>query len=451
MIRLLYSIVLAHMCLFSFSQKTIVAGPMPGYIELRTARIWLQFADNITEASIHYRPAGKSSAKLLSQKKLLRGGEFNTAIFTLTALDPGTTYNYYISAGANKKILDSGSFSTQVLWQYRQRAPDFTFLAGSCVYFNQPEYDKPGKPYGGDSSIFNAMAKEKAAFMLWLGDNWYTRYPDYASEWGLNYRVSHERRMKVLQPFLKSMSHYAIWDDHDYGPNDADKSYVLKEASRNVFMKYWANPTYGLNGQGIYTMFTYNDAEFFLLDDRWFRSNDRMIDSISNDINKEKKMYGDEQMEWLKNALLFSRGNTFTKFRVIVTGSQVLNGYSRFDALRAFPAEYNELLSFLEENKINGVIFITGDRHHSEIIKMDRKVGYPLHDVTSSPITSSPAKTQGAEINNPMRAGKEIAEQNYAKFSITGEGKERKMTVEFLGTKGNVLDTWEVKASDISF
>jgi alkaline phosphatase D len=136
---------------------------------------------------------------------------------------------------------------------------------------------------------------------------------------------------------------------------------------------------------------------------------------------------------------------------VIVTGSQVLNGYSRFDALRAYPAEHNELLAFLDKNKIPGVIFITGDRHHSEIIKMERNKGYPLYDVTSSPITSSPAKTQGAEINNPTRVGREIDEQNYARFSVTGEGRERKMKVEFLGVKGDVLDTWEVKATDLSF
>jgi alkaline phosphatase D len=463
MTRLLYSITLAHLCLLSFSQKPIVAGPMPGYIELRTAKIWVQCDENVRRATIFYTPAGKTTpvekkakkslafAGYLSKQIKLEGGEFNTGTFDLTGLQPGTSYKYLITTNINSSFIDSGIFTTQELWQYRKPPSDFSFLAGSCVYFNQPEYDRPGKPYGGDSSIFESMAKEKASFMLWLGDNWYTRYPDYSSEWGLHYRPSHERRMKVLQPFLRCMSHYAIWDDHDYGPNDADKSYVLKEASRKVFMKYWPNPTYGMNGKGIYTTFTYNDAQFFLLDDRWYRSNDRMMDSLGGDINREKKMFGDEQMEWLKNALLFSRSNSFTKFRVIVTGSQILNKYSKFDALRAFPAEYNSLLSFLEENKIGGVIFITGDRHHSEIIKMERKNGYPLYDITSSPVTSSPAKTNGAETNNPSRVGKEIDEQNYARFSIKGEGKERKMTVDFLGLKGNVLDTWEVKATDISY
>ena len=50
-----------------------------------------------------------------------------------------------------------------------QAAPEFSFLAGACSYFNEPIYDRPGKPYGSDSSIFETMAKEKAAFMLWLG------------------------------------------------------------------------------------------------------------------------------------------------------------------------------------------------------------------------------------------------------------------------------------------
>ncbi|HUQ65339.1 MAG TPA: alkaline phosphatase D family protein [Flavitalea sp.] len=445
MIRLLFSFALANVCLISFCQKPIVAGPMPGYVELRTAKIWLQFAHNVTEAAIYYKSLSSAPSKLLSEKMKLKGGEFNTAVFTLTALDPGTSYKYYISAGAGKKFLDSGKFVTQALWQNRMAPGDFTFLAGSCLYFNQREYDRPGKPYGGDSSIFIPMSKEKASFMLWLGDNWYTRYPDYSSVWGLHYRPSHERREPVLQPFLKAMSHYAIWDDHDYGPNDANKSYVLKEASADVFKKFWANPSYGMDGQGIYTMFTYNDADFFLLDDRWFRSSDKMNDST------QKKMFGDVQMEWLKNAILFSKSNPFTKFRVIVTGSQVLNQFSRFDAFHAFPYEYNQLMSFLQDNKINGVIFITGDRHHSEIVQKKRKDGYTLYDITVSPLTSSPAKTQGAEINNPDRVGNEIVKQNYGRFSFTGEGKERKLIVEILGIKGDILYNWSVKAVDLSY
>jgi alkaline phosphatase D len=441
-------LILLELCLSGTAQKPIVAGPMLGHIELRTAKVWLQFADNVKEATIHYRAS--NAGKVLAKKVSLKGGEFNTCVIDITGLEPGTAYSYYVTAGAGKNFLDSGRFVTQEIWQYRKPPADFTFLAGSCSYFNQPPYDKPGTPYGGDSTIYVTMAKEKSTFMLWLGDNWYTRYPDYSSAWGLHERPSYDRKQRVLQPFLKSMSHYAIWDDHDYGPNDADKSYVLKEASREAFIKFWANPTYGMNGQGIYSMFNYNDVDFFLLDDRWFRSSDRMRDSVDGKINENKKMFGDEQMEWLKNALLYSNISSFTKFRVIVTGSQVLNTYSRFDAVKTFPVEYNELLSFIESNKIKGVVFVTGDRHHSEVVRHDRKNAYTLYDVTVSPLTSQAAKTQGAEITNPFRVGKEIAEQNYGRFTVSGEGKDRKLTVEMLGLKGNVLDTWSILASDLT-
>lgn len=430
------------------AQKQIVAGPMPGYIELRTAKIWMQFADHVKQASIHYKPL---SGKLQTQTLQLKGGEFNTTIFELTGLAPGTAYSYYVSTGNSKNYIDSGKFVTQELWQYRKAPPDFSFITGSCNYMNDQQYDRPGEPYGGDSSIFITMAKEKSAFMIWLGDNWYTRYPDYSSEWGLNFRPSHERQAPVMQKFLKSMSHYAIWDDHDYGPNDADKSYVLKEASRKVFLKYWPNPAYGMNNEGIYTMFTYNDVDFFLLDDRWFRSDDKMKDSIDGKINPDKKMFGDEQMEWLKNALLFSNSNPFTKFRVIVTGSQVLNTHTRFDALKSFRVEYEELMHFIDQNNIKGLLFLTGDRHHSEIIKQERRNAYTLYDVTISPLTSHVAKTQGAEVQNADRVGKEIDAQNYGRFYFSGEGKQRKLTVDILGIKGDVLSTWSVLATDLGY
>src|SRR5207247_4735628 len=141
------------------------------------------------------------------------------------------------------------------------------------------------------------------------------------SEWGLNYRASRDRGLKILQPFWKAMPHYAIWDDHDYGWNDADKSFTLKDASRDVFMKVWANPSYGENGQGTYTKITWNDVDIFMLDDRWFRSNDKMKDSVDGKPNPAKKMYVEQQMEWLKNALLMSQVNHNINYRMIANCS----------------------------------------------------------------------------------------------------------------------------------
>lgn len=423
---------------------------MPAHTELRTAKVWVEFQKSITTASVYFIEKSKRSNKRLGEKLQLKGGEFNTALFNLTALEPGTTYRYYITVNNEKQFADSGEVTTQSLWQGRTPPPDFSFLTGSCSYFYEPPYDKPDSN-SSDSSIFTHMSKEKSAFMLWLGDNWYVREVDYYSDWGLYYRAGKDRKLPLLQDFLKAMPHYAIWDDHDYGPNDGNKSYVLKNTARRVFMDYWGNPSYGMKEEGIYTQFTWNDVEFFLLDDRWFRSSDKLPDSINGDINRQKKMLGDEQMEWLKNALVQSNGNSNTSFRIIVCGSQVLNPLSRFECLRHFPVEYNDMTQFIRDNKINGTLFLTGDRHHSEIIKISDSGSYPLYDITVSPLTSGTHAARDAEANSPFRVIDDIAVHNYGRLSFSGTGKDRKLSVDFIGVSGKTLANWSVLLKDISY
>ena len=102
------------------------------------------------------------------------------------------------------------------------------------------------------------------------------------------------------------MPQYAIWDDHDFGPNDAGRNYIFKNESRAIFNDYWLNPTSGENKEGIYTMMNYGDVDFFLLDDRFFRSDVNLADTINNIVNEDKAYFGKLQLNWLKNSLLFS-------------------------------------------------------------------------------------------------------------------------------------------------
>ncbi len=430
--------------------KGVIAGPMLGQVELRTARIWIEAGSDTKTAAVKYWK--KANPKSYHFKFLVGDmtRDFKTMQAEIGGLEMNTVYDYeiLINGITSKK---GGSFTTKDLWQWRKPAPDFSFLTGSCAYFNEPIYDRPGKPYGGDSSIFETMAKENAAFMIWLGDNWYTREADYASEWGLWYRASHDRKLPVLQPFLKAMPHYAIWDDHDYGPDDADKTYYLKDKSRSVFMNYWANPSYGQSNEGIYSKVSYADCDFFLMDDRWYRSADDMEPFINGKPNPDKRMWGPTQMEWLKNSLIWSKAN----FKFIVTGSQTLNTISPVDCLQHYPVEFNELINFLADQKINGILFLTGDRHHSEVIRYDRKDNYPLYDITSSPLTSGVAKVSGngnKEKENAARiSGSLVEAQNYTRVSISGKPKERIVKVEFLGIKGDKLGEWSIKEKDIKW
>jgi alkaline phosphatase D len=426
-----------------FAQSKIISGPMLGPVELKDAKIWVEVSPQVKSVSIQYNKKGEFKSKIIVYKGQL-GNDFNPVQLTIGGLDYNSVYQYKILIDG-KTSGKTGEFTTKDLWQWRKPAPDFNFLTGSCAYFNQPETDRPGKPYGGDSTIFETMTKERSAFMLWLGDAWYTREVDYYSEWGLWNRASHDRAVPVLQNFLKAMPQLATWDDHDYGPNDIGSNYILKDASRKVFNSYFCNPSSGENGQGIYTMTTWGDADIFITDDRWWRSADRTKDSVDGKPNPEKRMLGKQQMEWLKNSLLYSSAT----FKIITVGSQVLNPVSPFDKWRDFPAEYDELMSFLMEYNVTGVLFLTGDRHHSEIIRMERPGTYPLYDITVSPLTSGTHQFGDAEKNNPYRVFGLAEKQNYGKFSFSGPRGNRKLTVEFLGIKGEKLGEWSVNEKEL--
>lgn len=421
----------------------ITAGPMLGQIELRDAKVWIEVAPTVKSVQLIYNKKGEAAkAKSVVYKGEL-GNEFNPVQFTIGGLDLNTTYQYrFIVDG--KQVKQTGEFTTKDLWQWRKPAPDFSFLAGSCAYFNQPEFDRPGKPYGGDSSIFQTMAKEKAAFMLWLGDNWYTREVDYFSKWGLWYRAQHTRQQPVLQDLWKAMPHYATWDDHDYGPNDIGKQFILKEESKKVFDNYWANPSSGHDGQGIYTQLSYGDVDIFLTDGRWWRSADEVPSTINGTPNPEKRMLGERQLEWLKNALLYSRAT----FKIIVVGSQVLNPASSKDKLLDFPADYTALTHLIDQQKINGVLFMSGDRHHSEVIKVDRPGNYPLYDITISSLTAGTVGFTGTEKESPYRL-LGIDKNNYGRISVSGARGQRRLLVEYFGTKGDKLGEWGIAESSL--
>lgn len=449
-----YLFILSFLILnIGFSQKKMfIAGPMLGYVEHRTAKIWFE-----TDKSIdHYEMSlflkeGKQN-KLIEKNilpiQLNPFSKNNQVIHTFSLLEPNLTYTYKIKLVKKKSILNElqeGQFHTPVLWLFRTPAPNFNFLTGSCNYVNEAVYDRPGKPYGNDSTIYLTMAKDSADFMLWLGDNWYYREVDFGSVQGLYYRASRDRSQKTLQPLLKKMAHYAIWDDHDFGDNDSHSGFIFNNESRNLFQQYWANPSYGENGKGIYTTFQYSDVQFILLDDRTFRSSDNLIDTINHLPNTAKKMWGEQQMNWLFNVLANSRST----FKLIVTGSQVLNENSPFDGAFHYKEEYKKLLDFITQQKVEGVLFLTGDRHHSEVIEKKIQGFYPLYDITSSPLTSGSHYFSGSEKENPQRMVGVDNQQNYTQISITGNKKERQLKAVFKNPKGEILSSWQINEKDL--
>src|SRR6185503_6731805 len=143
------------------SGSQVVSGPMLGPVEYRDAKIWLEVTQTVRSVSLQYKKKGDTKTKAVAYKGQL-GNEFNPLQVTVGGLDFNTTYEYqFIIDG--KPSAAKGQFTTKDLWPYRKPVPDFSFLTGSCAYFNEPAYDRqytdlvkldrPAVPYGRDSSI----------------------------------------------------------------------------------------------------------------------------------------------------------------------------------------------------------------------------------------------------------------------------------------------------------
>jgi alkaline phosphatase D len=330
------------------------------------------------------------------------------------------------------------------MWRFRTDPPAIKFAIGSCAYINDPPFDRPGNPYGSGFEIFKTIAAARPDAMLWLGDNLYFREADWLTESGMRYRYAQTREMAELQPLLASTHQYAIWDDHDFGPNDSDGSFRMKEVSLKVFKDYWANNTYGTEETpGVFGRFEWGDVEFFLLDDRFHRSPNRFP------AGPDKVMFGLAQMRWLLESLASSNAT----FKVIAGGNQMMNPLMMFEAFGKCPEEQKRLIDFIRDAKVTGVVFLSGDRHHTELIRREEPGLYPLYDFTSSPLTSGGSRIE-AEASNAARVpGTWVTGgvKNFGLVEVSGAAKDRRMLLRTLDLTGKELWRYEIKASELVF
>ncbi len=407
------------------------SGPMIGYVDMLEALIWVQ-AKGRTTVEVIYWDTEKPAVQYHSNSVYTEKPSF-TAKCIADKVQPGKTYQYQVMIGGKKVELPyPTTFKTQSLWQWRTDPPTFSFATGSCAFVNEAEYDRP-KPYGSNYQVFTKIFDQKPDFMVWLGDNVYYREPDWNTRTGMVHRYTHSRSLPELQPLLASTAHYAIWDDHDFGPDNSDATWVNKEMAWEVFRDFWGNPTFGVNGQkGCTTMFQYNDADFFLLDNRYNRTPDRCSTCPRSSL-------GTAQMDWLIGALVASRA----PFKFVAIGGQVITTDNNDEtAFHYFAAERDTLLSRIEREGIKGVVFLTGDRHFTELSAMKNNAGNWIYDLTSSSLTAGAFSDAANKTTNTHRVpGTVVGENNFSMLRFSGPRKARELAITVYNAQGKEMWT----------
>lgn len=241
----------------------------------------------------------------------------------------------------------------------------------------------------------------------------------------------------------------AIWDDHDYGLNDAGEDYPHRDASEQLFFDFWEVPDDDVRRTrpGLYweqrLQISGKTVQIIYLDTRYFRGKLVPTDEESAE-GKERyvptddttqTMLGDTQWKWLRQTLSPS-----ADFRLIVSSIQFLAAGHGWECWRMMPHERTRVTALIDEVGVDKVLFLSGDRHRGGLYRFTTPGGNTIHEITSSPLN---ATTFPAEENGPFRIGSTYRDLNFGLITI--DTTLNTMLVELKAANGENVNSFKIK------
>ena|SRR6218665_100706 len=286
-------------------------------------------------------------------------------------------------------------------------------------------------------NIFDTIMTHHPTHFLFLGDNIYADTRD-TTEMRLRYSILDAHTS--YQHLKDSVQIWATWDDHDFGENDAGKTYPMKKESAEIFYDFFQEPISSerRTHEGIYTSYFIQDSglviQVIMLDTRYFRDDLLPYDnrmkkdtaylygmSYSPNKSKSAELLGEEQWLWLENEL-----EKTADVRLICSSIQFAHSYNGYESWNNFPQEKKRFLKLVRKTKANGLMILSGDVHYAEVSSFRMKRGYQLFDFTSSGLSS---KWERATPNTNRIEGP-VMENNFGLIYFTQEKKGTRVHFE---------------------
>lgn len=306
-----------------------------------------------------------------------------------------------------------------------EKADKMTIAFGSC---NKQDAPQP---------LWDDIIAHEPDVFLFLGDNIYGDTEDMQimkGKYDLQYAHPEYAQLRAQTKIV------GVWDDHDYGKNDAGKEFDKKEESQQLLLDFFDVPKDSplRSREGVYSANTVKVGEhlvkIILLDARYHRDKLKRVDKVYQP-NKSGSILGKEQWKWLEQEL----SDKDVSLYIIASGIQFIPEDHRFEKWANFPNERQKLFDLIASSEAKGTLLLSGDRHIAEISVMDWSgLHYPLVDFTSSGMTHTWSDIP--EEYNRHREGDIIAALNYGLLNLSvDEAGNLKVNGEIRGDQQKLL------------
>ncbi len=324
---------------------------------------------------------------------------------------------------------------------------------GSCIRQDKPQ------------PIWEAVARYRPEVFLLLGD---TIYGDTEDMEVLRRKYAVLAANEGFASLRRTVPILAVWDDHDFGADDAGRDYRMRRGSQEVFLDFFGVPADApLRGQeGIYQAVTAGPpgrrVQFICLDTRYHRS---PLATLSADQRRllggryrptddpSATVLGAEQMAWLGRVL-----KEPAEVRIVLSSIQFAFTGHHWEHWGNFPVERAQILKLIRDSGVGGVIFVSGDRHAAEISRIPAGpdgLDYPLYDLTASSLNQAMPASMSRE-PNPLRLGPHQRGVNFGTIDIEwpkGENAESagaSLTLAIRDVAGGIVHAEHVPLADLS-
>ncbi len=349
------------------SEIRLIHGPMLGCVTPNSAKFWVRTLKEST-VRVTVSESERMTLPIFSDEVRTTEKTEYTAVASVKGLRTNTDYFYEIEIDG---IKEPGRWSFRTYPSEGTQAQFQIAFGGGAGY--TPEHER----------MWNTVRSHELSAFLFLGDNVYIDHPTLPAV--QQYCYYRRQSRTEFRAFTSCTGIYAIWDDHDFVANDGWGGPEIREPEWKIpvwytFQNQWNNPAYGGGDEslpGCWFSFSIADVDFFLLDGRYYRTDPKQA---------HPSMLGPVQKEWLLKALKSSKG----AFKVLASPVAWAFGTKpgSLDTWEGYPEEREEIFSFLEKNRMDGVILLSADRHRSDAWRIERPEGYRFYDFESSKLTN---------------------------------------------------------------